>query len=367
MSSRRWLAVGFGLLAAGPAVEVLARVMTPSLCSESYGDSWLIREAEAILRRSHGPRDRASIAVVDNGVIREAHFGADRHTQYEIGSITKTMTAAVFADMLERGEIGRRTPLGAFLDLAGSEVAAIELEELATHTSGLPNMASTCRNVAGLALWPLLVHDPSSSVTLERLIADASRSRLGPREYAYSNLGYSLLGQALARRAGTTFPRLLEERLFAQLGMDDTFVPTDPTSLGVDAPRGYSVMWGRRSAPWTLGAEAPSGSVRSTLADMTRYLQALLDATAPGVAAMEPAVVVRDGLRIGYGWHIDQDSLVWHNGMTGGFSSWMGLHPGHGRGVVVLSNTMNSIDELGRKLAASSSGASGISSSSASQ
>lgn len=355
MSSRRRLAIGSGLVVAGVvAVEAFARVRTPSLCRESSGDPWLVRKAEAILRRSRGPRDWASIAVIDNGVLREAHFGADRHTQYEIGSITKTMTAAVFADMLERGEIGRRTPLGAFFDLADSEAAAIELEELATHTSGLPNMASTCRNVAGLALWPLLVHDPSSSVNLERLTADASRSRLGPKKYAYSNLGYSLLGQALARHAGTSFPRLLEERLFAPLGMNDTFVPTDPTSLGVDAPRGYSVMWGRRSAPWTLGAEAPSGSVRSTLADMTRYLQALLDGTAPGLAAMDQAVVARDGLDIGYGWHIDQDSLVWHNGMTGGFSSWMSLQPGRGQGVVVLSNTMNSVDDLGMGLAGSS-------------
>ena len=362
MSSRRRLAVGAGLVMAGAAsFEVFARARTPNLCSPSSGDSWLIREAEAILRRSHGPRGRASIAVIDDGVLREAHFGADRHTQYEIGSITKTMTAAVFADMVERGEISRRALLGAFLELEGSEVAAVELEELATYTSGLPDMASTWRNFAGLVLWPLLVHDPSSSVTLERLVVDARRSRVGPKEYAYSNLGYSLLGQALARHSRTTFPRLLEERLFAPLGMVDSFVPADPRSLPADAPRGYSIMWGRRAAPWTLGAEAPSGSVRSTLADMTRYLQALLDGTAPGASALEPAAVVDGSLRIGYGWHIDQESLVWHNGMTGGFSSWMSLCPGRGRGVVVLSNTMNSVDELGRKLAGSSSGASGIS------
>lgn len=112
MSSRRRLAIGSGLVVAGVvAVEAFARVRTPSLCRESSGDPWLVRKAEAILRRSRGPRGWASIAVIDNGVLREAHFGADRHTQYEIGSITKTMTAAVFADMLERGEIGRRTPL----------------------------------------------------------------------------------------------------------------------------------------------------------------------------------------------------------------------------------------------------------------
>ncbi len=86
---------------------------------------------------------------------------------------------------------------------------------------------------------------------------------------------------------------------------------------------------------------------------MTRYLQSLLDATAPGRAAMDQAVVARDGLRIGYGWHIDQNSLVWHNGMTGGFSSWISLQPGRGQGVIVLSNTMNSVDDLGMALARS--------------
>lgn len=352
MSSLRRLAFRAGLVTAGAAgLEIVARARTPKLCRPSSGDAWLLHEAGEILRRSHGPRDRASVAVIDDGAVHEAHFGADHHTQYEIGSITKTMTAAIFADMVGRGEISRSAPLGAFLDLEGSEAATITLEELATHTSGLPDMARTFRNVSNLALWPVLMHDPSASVTLERLVEDARRSRVGRKEYAYSNLGYSLLGQALARHTQRDFPRLLEERLFAPLGMADTFVPVDSQSLPADAPRGFSVMWGRRCAPWTLGAEAPSGSVRSTLADMVLYLRALQSGTSPGAEAMDPALVVNDTLRIGYGWHIDEDSLVWHNGKTGGFSSWISLCPSRGRGVVVLSNTMNSVDDLGLALA----------------
>ena len=349
---KRKLVAGLGLTTVSLlALEATARVRTPRLSRDVTGDPALIHRAGPILCRSNGPRDRVSIAVVEAGGVQKAHFGADDLTQYEVGSVTKTMTAALFADMVDRDDVDVRMLLGEIFDLGDSEIAGVSLEELATHTSGLPAMVNTARNLLGLALWPVLVHDPSASTTVGSLCTDAQRVALGPKEYTYSNLGYSLLGQALARCAGTDYSTLLQKRLFLPMGMANSFVPPNTAALPEDAPRGYSVMWGRRAEPWTLGAEAPSGGVRSTLSDMIRYVRAHLDGAAPGIRAMEPVREIGEGLGVGYGWHIEHGSMAWHNGMTGGFASWVSVDRERGRGIVVLSNTMNSVDELGRALA----------------
>lgn len=342
---------GVGVAIAGlVAVEALIRMRTPKLSETLAGDPALLDRAAAILAQSPGPRDKVSIAVVQDGIVAEAHFGANRNTVYEIGSITKTMTGSLFADMIERGEVKAQSRLGEFFDLGSSPAAAITLGSLATHSSGLPGMAVTLRNVTGVVLWLLLANDPRASSTLRQLIADAKSCKLKREEYEYSNLGFSLLGQALAKRADRSYSELLSERIFKPLGMTQTFTPSQIDDLPADSPRGYTLVLGRKSAPWTLGAEAPSGSVRSTLADMVRYLQAQLDETAPGITATKPIQDIGGRQRIGYGWHIDGESLTWHNGATGGFSSWISFDRNTRRGVIVLSNTMLSVDDLGLTL-----------------
>ena len=65
------------------------------------------------------------------------HFGADEHTQYEIGSLTKTFTALLLADAIRRGEVTADTEVGALLPLDGAPIADVALAELASHRSGL--------------------------------------------------------------------------------------------------------------------------------------------------------------------------------------------------------------------------------------
>src|SRR3712207_71288 len=83
-----------------------------------------------------GALDRVSIAVVDGATVTYAGFGADEHTEYEIGSITKTFTAALLADAIQRGEVTADTKVGA-LPLGAAPAANVTLAELASHRSGL--------------------------------------------------------------------------------------------------------------------------------------------------------------------------------------------------------------------------------------
>lgn len=314
------------------------------LSDRATGDPELVAEVRAHIAATPGARDKLSVAVIDGDSLRVAHFGASDTTEYEIGSVTKTITAALLADAIERGEVEASTRLGSLFALGNRASSAITLEELATQSSGLPRVAMSLDKVPSILMAIVLARDPYGS-TLDELIEDARDVRVGDKTYGYSNLGFALLGQALATRSGTAFPTLARERIFQPLGMVDSYVPMSVGDLRDDAPTGYSAS-GRPNDAWTLGADAPAGSARSTLRDMTVYTRAHLDGTAPGVAATEPRRPAGTQSRIGYGWHITDD-ITWHNGMTGGFASWIGFDRGSDRAVVILSNTANSVDSLG--------------------
>jgi CubicO group peptidase (beta-lactamase class C family) len=340
----RIVAVAAALVAFALVAAAMPRL--PQLSTEVSGDAALIERVRD-LATATGARDRLSVAVLEGDDVRVAHFGATDSTEYEIGSVTKTVTGSLLADAIERGEVTADTPLGDLLDLNDSPAASIPLEELATHSSGLPRLSSSVGQFVSAFIGNLRASDPYGA-SVDELVDRAADTDLGEGEFGYSNFGFALLGQALAASADTGYGELAAERVFAPLGMRDTFAPDSADDLEPDAPTGYTAS-GRRSDAWTLGADAPAGSVRSTLADMVTYVRAQRDGTAPGVAATEPVAAAGAESRIGYAW-ITTDGVTWHNGGTGGFTSWVGFDRETGRAVVVLNNTAVSVDELGLAL-----------------
>lgn len=289
-----------------------------------------------------GPLDRVSVATIDGDRITYASFGAQNDTEYEVGSISKTFTAALLADAIERGEVTADTKVGDLLPLAGSAVADVTLAELASHRSGLPRQSRRLQDVIALDLRYLANRDPyvadaDGVVTQARAVPLHNRGR-----FSYSNLGIGLLGQALAAVSGKDYAKLVEERIFRPLGMTASSVPLTADHLPDDAPVGYSVG-GKRAAPWTMNGTAPAGGIRSTPADMVRYAQALLNSTAPGMDALTPRWTAYGEYRdIGYAWiteERDGQTLTWHTGETGGFASMLVLDRANHRAVIMLANT----------------------------
>lgn len=326
------------------AIGFLTIPHPPKLSIATSGDAELIARVRQLLDETPGVRDRVSVAVIDGTTVREAHFGATENTEYEIGSVTKTMTASLFADAIERADVDPEARLGDIFDLGTSQAASVSLEELATHSSGLPRLAPSTKQLFSAIVANLRASDPYGS-SIDELVANARDAQLGEKKFLYSNFGFALLGQALAAAAGEDYSSLLAERVFRPLGMNSSFAPVSAQDLAEDAPTGYTAS-GRPSDPWTLGGDAPAGSVRSNLADMVRYVIAQRDRTAPGNAATDPRTTAGEGQSIGYAWITSADT-TWHNGGTGGFSSWVGFYRDSGRAVVVLNNTAASVDEVG--------------------
>jgi CubicO group peptidase (beta-lactamase class C family) len=310
--------------------------------------NWHFIERIEPLVRAAGIRDRISVVHIDDRVRRDAHFGAGPDTEYEIGSLTKTMTSLLFAETLDAGALTADTTVGSLLDLDSRHAAGVTLEELASHRSGLPRIASGAKDRIN-AIAAVLRHRNPYTADLPGLIAHARAAKVTAREqFSYSNLGAALLGQALAAHAATRYPDVLEHHLFKPLGMIRSTVPLTSRDLSPGAPTGWNAH-GKAEQAWTMGAYAPAGGVRSTPHDMARYAQELLDGTAPGLAALTPRWDADGQSRVGYAWftdRIDGIDVTWHNGATGGFSSMLALDRTRAAAVIVLANTAVALDDI---------------------
>jgi D-alanyl-D-alanine-carboxypeptidase/D-alanyl-D-alanine-endopeptidase len=300
------------------------------------------------------------VGLVDGSGARYFSYGTaartggrplDERTVFEIGSITKVFTALALADMVVHGMVGLDDPVQQYLPdsvrVPSRSGRPITLCLLSAQRSGLPRMPS---NFA-----PADPNNPYADYDAGRLYAFLNGYTL-TREpgavYEYSNLGVGLLGLALARRAGTSYEELLVGRVLRPLRLADTRVTLTPDQRARLA-RGHA--GGREVGSWDLDALAGAGALRSTAADMTVFL-----AAAAGLARtpLDSAFRLTEGIqgdagatmRIGLGWHVighDTSTVYWHNGGTGGYHSFIGFDPRRRIGVVVLSNSSESIDDIG--------------------
>jgi serine-type D-Ala-D-Ala carboxypeptidase/endopeptidase len=304
-------------------------------------------------------RPAASIAWIANGKTSFAHFGhktlpddaapAD-DAVYEIGSITKTFTAAILADMILNKEITLDTTIGDLLPAAKDyppEMRRLTVGKIATHSSGLPrlpgNLFATVKDQG----------NPYASYTTQDLDAFL-RTFVPPADAKpeYSNLGFGLLGHALATKAGKSYEQLVTGRVLVPLGMRDTSITLSESQRSRLVP-GHA--GGKIVANWDLPALAGAGALRSTPADMAKYLNALLDPpdTRIGRAirmAREPRSDFANGMRIGLAWITRKSDggkdLTWHNGGTGGYRTFIGVIPDAKVGIVVLTNANSNPDPI---------------------
>lgn len=324
----------------------------PASLGEPAGDEQL---ASALAPHLRGHR-RVAAVLVEDGQARLAGFGTGKGaelegSEFEIGSVSKTFTGALLAVAVERGELTTDSTVAEVLgaDAEGSAIADVTLAELATHSSGLPRLASAAAGRSILA--GLLRKDPYRGRDGKQVIADAlDETPSGRGEHAYSNLAVALEGQLLATAASIDYAALLTERILGPLGMHSTYAPVTAENLRETARRGHGTS-GLRQGMWTMDGSAPAGGIRSTPADMARYLTAMIDGSAPGAAAATEVLFEESGTSsTAMNWFLEDfgsgQPITWHNGMTGGYASFVGWDPSTGRGLALLSDTARSLDEL---------------------
>lgn len=287
---------------------------------------------------------------------RVVAVGVDSTRLFEIGSITKVFTTSVLEDMVERGEVRLDDPVAKFLPPAVRVPARngrqITLLDLATQSSGLPRMPSN--------FTPRDSLNPYADYSVQQMyafLAGYELTRDVGAQYEYSNLGVGLLGHALALKAGTSYEELVRRRILTPLGMRETVITFTPAMRARVAPGHDSE--GRLVPNWDLPTLAGAGALRSTAADMLRFLAANIDSTATPLSRTfrhthgERHATNNPNLKVGLGWHIlsrPVGTIVWHNGGTGGYRTFAGFDAARRLGVVVLSNIDVSVDDIGYHL-----------------
>ncbi|MCA9227501.1 MAG: beta-lactamase family protein, partial [Planctomycetales bacterium] len=320
------------------------------------------------------------------GAMNEAGKPVTSQTAFEIGSITKTFTASLLADMVARGEVSLDDPVRLYLpadaDVPRRGDRELTLLELATHTSGLPRdthdfdrrFAAVLADIEAGQLseehlealftaeiardWPRL-RDDLKEITLDEIEHPP---------HMYSNLGMGLLGFALARHltltefgareapigsgaetASVSYESAIRNRILSPLGLRDIFQAITPSRESSIAT-GTAYDGETTTPPMLFDTLAGAGALRATGLDMLRYLDAQTGRfPSPLNAAIAATHEPRDQIEadpvptsIGLGWFTAETpagTIVGHNGATFGFQSEIRFNATTGAGFVVLMNS----------------------------
>jgi CubicO group peptidase (beta-lactamase class C family) len=281
------------------------------------------------------------------GVVnKESKLQPDSNTVFEVGSVSKVFTAEIAQLLVAQHVISWDDLLTKYLPDSAKPTTedGTTLRHLTSHTSGFPRLPQMW--FSKLEQNPC---DPYSPLTMEDVYTylrhDTDKKKPGKDAYEYSNMGAGLLGHVLVWKTGQSYETLLQQFICSPLQMSHTTIMlSDTTSLAT----GYDET-GKPTCHWHFPVLPGAGAVTSTGADMLTFLRANLQNSSPiseEIRKTQQEVASIPGGGVGYGWHIDRmsgmvfgiDEIVWHNGNTGGFSSYIGFIPGTRRGIVLLSN-----------------------------
>jgi CubicO group peptidase (beta-lactamase class C family) len=295
-------------------------------------------------------------------VNKEDSQSPDAETVFQIGSVSKLLTALLLQRLCDEGVVSLDLTLGELLGESmelSSSVWGVTLRQLATHTSGFPripqSLSSKVTEMAGDD-DPML--DPYTYLG-PRYVFDYLASAEGKRKagrFEYSNYGMGLLGHVLEVVTGKDYESLVREKVLLPLGMYHTAINLT-SEMKANLAQGYTAK-GLPTRIWTFAALGGAGAYSSTAEDLITFIQASLSGSGlasqlllkmserqfkgdTGIGWMQPSFIDR---------FVGNRSVVWHNGMVGGYASYLAIDKEADTGVAVLTNQASATEMLGMML-----------------
>ncbi len=311
--------------------------------------------------------------VVGNDVVWANGFGwadiekqisADAETIYRTGSISKSFTAVLMMQMVEKGYFKLDDPVEKYFseinNLADKPENArpITFRHLASHTSGLIREPK----LEGAAAGPIAQWEDKILASIPK----TSYQSLPGERYSYSNIGFGMLGLAVSRAVGTPFMDLIQEQIFDPLGMASSFfILTDEhilhLSMGYVKRRDGTVdakFPAREHAG--RGYKVPNGGIYSTVGDLSKFVAAMIGASDKNIFSEETRNEIlkrqtpegRGGYGLGFSIGTDEDGFtsVGHGGSVAGYNASMVFDPESKIGVVIFRNYNRGKTNLGRSI-----------------
>lgn len=258
-------------------------------------------------------------------------------TVFEIGSVTKQITAAAVMLLVEEGKVALDDKIGKYLPSAPETWSAVTVRHLLTHTSGL-------RNYTGLPGFELTEH--LSRDQFIKAIAKYPPNFAPGAAWSYSNTAYNLLGFVIEAASGQSYWQFVRERIFRPLGMNST-ADRDPRFVIRNRAGGYE--WERGTLvgrDYDLTDVFAAGAIVSTVLDLAKWDAALYTERLLKRRSLEQVwtpVRLNDGTTYpyGFGWYVENfrgHRRLRHNGQTAGFAASIARYTDARLTFIVLTN-----------------------------
>lgn len=314
-------------------------------CSQSHFSFNLNSEIER--RINIGINHGIAIATIDS--LREVeyyNFGLENnensiiteHSTFEIASVTKTFTSTLIKDLEEKGVLVIEQEIRNFVpNTLPEQIKKITFEQLINHTSGLPRLP--------FDYWTSNWDNPFHDYSQQKFISDLMVTQLDTaRNWNYSNMGYALLG-------------LIADKLTKDKGLENIISLTNLSKTSSDIGSKTSTIphnFGKNVEGWNFPSfNKYIGGIKSTSAGLAQYLGYQIENnpifhTSPFHTNI--LINEKDSLVCRNGWLVfyrNGEEIIWHNGVSGGYSSFIGYNIQTKSGIVLLSNSQSSIMDLG--------------------
>ncbi len=274
-------------------------------------------------------------------VVTYGDFGLNNpeSMSFQIASVTKLFTATLASVFHYNGKLDLKQRIGDYLQLdANSTIRMMKVEDLLTHHAGLPSAPKEL-----LGRYDKL--NPYKHVTKEKLMDYLNNYRKplkSKSSFQYSNLGFGILGQVLEEISGKTYEELVKEEICQPLEIENIWItrPEKDINLAPGAMRRNKEL-----SRWELNAIGAAGAIDANIKDMLKFAKGNLRGHPfylKCAICHKANRTVSKHFDVGLGWMITRHEgigeLHSHNGSTGGFNSFIGIHPEGRFGVVVLTN-----------------------------
>ena len=308
----------------------------------------------------------AAVAVTRGGsVLYEGAFGTANleygvpiisETVFHVASVSKQFTAFAILLLEQKGELGLDDDIRRYLPEIHDFGETITIRHLVHHLSGLRDQ---------WVLWELSgyrLDDVITSRNILRLIERQRELNFSPgEEISYSNTGYTLLAEIVARVTGRSFAEFMQESVFRPLGMKATHFHEDHQHIVKNRAYPYVLQDDTRLAKGVLSyALTGNTSLLTTISDMERWIRNFSTGEVGGEAVVEKMLetgLLNSGEDSTYAFGLGVTDFrglryALHSGYDAGYTSYLGYFPDQDLGIVILSNYAG-VDgmSLGRQVA----------------
>lgn len=293
----------------------------------------------------------AAVAVARKGKLVFAKGYGDAHLEYDlpvraetvfhVASVSKQFTAMAVVLLEQQKKLSLEDDIRKHLPELLDYGRTVTIRQLLNHTGGIRDQWQTL----SMAGWRM--DDVITQRQILRMMARQRELNFAPgAEHLYSNGGYTLAAEIVARVSGKSFEAFCEEAIFRPLGMERTHFHVDHRRIVRDRAYSYAPKGqGYEASPLNY-ANAGATSLFTTAPDLAKWLDNFREPKVGGrvgVARLQEQAVLNDGKKIGYALGVSVGQYrglktVSHGGADAGYRSFVLWLPEQETGIVVLGN-----------------------------